>query len=339
MKKYIYAFSTLLLTASLSFGQSPKVSKSYMTMTAPTIDGVIDPAEGWNFEAGNAITNYIKVAPHDPTCDLTTPGATVNNTATWASMWDENYLYVAMKVIDDVVTLDGGDEAEFFLSAGTSRATNCPGSWPKALILKDFQFRVKAGASSPNVDNGSTILVTSTKSVKTADGYIVEAALDWMEVDFFNQPAPAIAPGRQFLFDAGNSDEDAVGAGRYGQTMWNQCCGNRNWTANQDWGVLELAPATVSVTKGLKSVNSISLQPNPASQVETVDLIFNSTESQNLSVSLVNGMSQKVSELSKSVGIGTNTIQLNTANLNSGLYYVVISNGSSNVTKKLVVNK
>jgi len=87
------------------------------------------------------------------------------------------------------------------------------------------------------------------------------------------------------------------------------------------------------------SISSLNMFPNPAN--ENVNLVFNAKENTSLNVMIVDNSGKVVSENNNvNVELGKNTISLNTTNLMSGMYNVVVvtENGAAK-TLKLAINK
>lgn len=86
------------------------------------------------------------------------------------------------------------------------------------------------------------------------------------------------------------------------------------------------------------SINGFNLYPNPAKAYTTIS--FNMVEKNKATINVYNLLGSSVSTLSQSNEFekGNNTISLNTSNLSSGIYYVVLEINGSKETKKLIIN-
>lgn len=100
--------------------------------------------------------------------------------------------------------------------------------------------------------------------------------------------------------------------------------------ANQVTGIQEQSKATL---------NSLVLYPNPASQ--NTKLSFNLIERNKVSVLVYDILGNLVSTLSHDNEFekGNHTVNLNTSDLSSGIYYVSLEINGAKETKKLVINK
>ena len=86
----------------------------------------------------------------------------------------------------------------------------------------------------------------------------------------------------------------------------------------------------VSVAK-VEAASDFTISPNPAN--ESVVVSFNVSESASLEVSDVTGSVV----LSSAVSAGSNKVQINTSNLNSGVYFVSVKSSKGVSVKKLVI--
>lgn len=85
--------------------------------------------------------------------------------------------------------------------------------------------------------------------------------------------------------------------------------------------------------------NSFVVYPNPATDNTTI--AFNMSENTTVSVSVYDVLGNLVSVVAKNSAFekGTNAINLNTAALSSGIYYISLDVNGKKETKKLVINK
>jgi hypothetical protein len=82
-------------------------------------------------------------------------------------------------------------------------------------------------------------------------------------------------------------------------------------------------------------VASFSTYPNPASDVVNVSL--NMVNNGKASIAIINAVGQQVSVENRELASGSNLISLNTSALPSGIYLVVVTTASGNVTSKIVI--
>jgi hypothetical protein len=95
--------------------------------------------------------------------------------------------------------------------------------------------------------------------------------------------------------------------------------------------------SVTSITES-EIVNSINLYPNPASDNAFVE--FDLAESTTVSITIMNAVGQKVMEqdLGK-INSGIQKNNINTSNLENGMYFVTINVGDKTIIKKLTINK
>lgn len=95
--------------------------------------------------------------------------------------------------------------------------------------------------------------------------------------------------------------------------------------------------SVTSITES-EIVNSINLYPNPASDNAFVE--FYLAESTTVSITIMNAVGQKVLEqhLGK-INSGIQKNNINTSNLENGMYFVTINAGDKTIIKKLTINK
>lgn len=94
----------------------------------------------------------------------------------------------------------------------------------------------------------------------------------------------------------------------------------------------------VGVKELSNSVSNISFYPNPTSANGTVEVVL--TENVKMEVVVLNSVGQAISSTVVNANAGSNKVNINTANLSSGLYFyqVRIANNKS-ITQKFVVEK
>jgi hypothetical protein len=87
-----------------------------------------------------------------------------------------------------------------------------------------------------------------------------------------------------------------------------------------------------------KNLNSFVIYPNPAKQNTTIS--FNIIEKNKVTVNVYDVLGNVVTTLSQSNDFekGNNTININTSNLSSGIYYISLDVNGAKETKKLIIN-
>lgn len=93
---------------------------------------------------------------------------------------------------------------------------------------------------------------------------------------------------------------------------------------------------------GLEEVSlnnvSMTIYPNPAKDNATLDI--NLSQNSVATIKVVDLMGRNVIDLgAKSMKAGQNTIELNTSNLNNGMYFVKVASENGVVTKKITINR
>ena len=86
-----------------------------------------------------------------------------------------------------------------------------------------------------------------------------------------------------------------------------------------------------------KNINSVKLYPNPAQDIATID--FETTNATNLTIRIIDIKGAIIQTLDKNTFSGNNKIQLNTSDLEEGMYLIQLQGSSSIVTKRLQVVK
>lgn len=86
------------------------------------------------------------------------------------------------------------------------------------------------------------------------------------------------------------------------------------------------------------SLEGLNLYPNPAS--DNVNLSFGLAESTKLQVTIYNMLGQAVKSVNaQTYGAGNHTLEINTAGITNGMYFVNISDGDATVARKLTIAK
>ncbi len=91
----------------------------------------------------------------------------------------------------------------------------------------------------------------------------------------------------------------------------------------------------IGITEVAASFGTVSTYPNPANEVVNVSVNLNNNE--NVVVSMFNALGQVVVTETRNMSAGSNNIQLNTSNLEAGIYMLSVTAGSATTTSKIVV--
>lgn len=98
----------------------------------------------------------------------------------WEGKWDENYLYLAVRVYDESIKADSenpedDDSVEFYIDADNSRKASYDG-------INDYRMTFAWGRKQVILDPKSPQTISPDLSYElktTADGYVLEAKIPW----------------------------------------------------------------------------------------------------------------------------------------------------------------
>jgi hypothetical protein len=98
----------------------------------------------------------------------------------------------------------------------------------------------------------------------------------------------------------------------------------------------------ISIDAGLHTISEdvevLSIFPNPA--IENVNLNFNLKQTKTYSVVIYNVLGEKISSTKNSIfNEGENSISINTAELNNGMYVISLTDGITAINKPLIISK
>jgi len=237
-------------TSTITVILNQNILLAYQTTTAPTIDGNLNESF-WNL--------------NKPVAKVTT--GTLNNTETFAAVWDNTNVYVAVKVLDATITTSNtnaydNDAVELYFDMNHTSG---------AYDATCFQWIKVEGSTNIWQKLGTgTGATTTTSSVQSASqlitgGYTMELAIPWSVL--------GVTPSTtaKYGFDIGVDDCDGT-TSRSNQAVW---AGDGNdYLSTSNFGTLELSalPATITQTVSLaKGWNLISFNVVPAdSTIATV---------------------------------------------------------------------
>lgn len=177
-----------------------------------------------------------------------------NNIVTWGTMWDDNNLYIGVKVIDQSLVHRswGGtelcglygiepnpplyDAIELFITPENRFSLNSA----------NFFHFIKPVDLEESVNDfwRSSCEITNTKfeakSIIIDSGYTIEFKLPWESLGYKAVRDKKIYLGKTLRIDIANDDADLEGSTRNYQTTWNNYCGNQNYQDNIRYGLLSL---------------------------------------------------------------------------------------------------
>ncbi|MFO7868595.1 MAG: glycosyl hydrolase family 8 [Bacteroidales bacterium] len=175
--------------------ESPYISK---TSSSIDVDGEIDPA----YEQFRDLSIELSGTIGTPDID-----------ASWAGLWNDEHLYILVKVTDETISTSAGewynnDGVEFFIDGDNSKNSSYDGN-------NDFQWgfvatgtTVNAGGSNPDNSTSGIEFTTTT----TTDGYNIEIAIPWSTIN--------ITPHINDIIGLDIAVNDNDGSGRENKIAW-----------------------------------------------------------------------------------------------------------------------
>ncbi|MEO5641848.1 MAG: T9SS type A sorting domain-containing protein [Bacteroidia bacterium] len=91
----------------------------------------------------------------------------------------------------------------------------------------------------------------------------------------------------------------------------------------------------VSVNEQITSLNSVEVYPNPANT--TAHVLVNLAKSLEVTVAVYNSTGQMVSSQMKNLPAGATTFAVDVTNLATGIYFINVTEGTTTISKKLIV--
>ncbi|MEW5988622.1 MAG: sugar-binding protein [Chloroflexota bacterium] len=213
-----------------------QVEAAHLT-NPPTIDG--DLLEWTPFSPVESAFQVYSAADWDGSDDVQ---------AFWRLGWDENYLYVAVEVVDDrhVQTQTGnqifrGDSVDMQID------TDRPGDFAPRLSSDDFQFILSPGDFGPlppsafrfqGKENGQIVDAPGGHHVilaarPSAAGYTIEAAIPWTDLNI--TPTAGLVMGLALNVNDNDRPDQAV------QEVMKSHVSTRTLTDPTGWGTLRLS--------------------------------------------------------------------------------------------------
>ncbi|MFD0672403.1 sugar-binding protein [Cohnella sp. GCM10027633] len=173
------------------------------------------------------------------TADIAISG-TPNNDVAFGTLWDEDYLYVAVKVTDGSIVKDSDyahldDSVEIYIDGNHDKANTYD-------VAFDRQFAIRMNDATL-FEKSNRLTGASFAYATTDDGYAVELAIPWSNFGVTEPAGDTTVIG----FDIGVNDDDE-GGDRDSQLMWS---GNGdNWQSTKRFGDLALSSDTVGGEPG-----------------------------------------------------------------------------------------
>jgi hypothetical protein len=203
---YLVSFAFVLGLAGYVSAAEADIEIPSVGYPKPIIDGVMDDV--WLLSTEQVITIFIEAEPTSPE----------DCSGSWWALWDEEYLYVLVNVIDEALVQDSDpgqgwldDRAEIYVDGDNAKGASTDNN--------DYQynFRWNHGQVETPVEwyNSPRSLLGVEYGVATTDsGYIVEARLPWSTLT-------GEAPYEDQLIGINVMiDDDDDGGGRDTQLQW-----------------------------------------------------------------------------------------------------------------------
>jgi chitodextrinase len=207
----------MLLLSTMTFAQSS-------TDNAKKADGIIMDGQ-LNESVWDLNTKVSKVTEGLP-----------DHIVLFDAVWDDTYLYVAGKILDDVLVADNGtsqpwydDAFEIFIDANSNKGN----------VYDEFdrQYIVSYGSSTMWGENSTGVVAEWTE---ISGGFTVEVAIPWSNLGITPSNGTVIG------FDIMADDDDDSGV-REGQTSWSG--DSNNWTSTVNFGSLQLTTESIDDTE------------------------------------------------------------------------------------------
>ncbi len=297
-------------------GDPPGVITCYRTPGVITVNGNLNEP-GWNIT--RPITKTVTGSP--------------NNTATFGVLWDNNNLYIGVKVLDanlfsESANVWDDDAVEVYIDANFNRSATYDG--------RDNQ--VIKGYNKSTVFTKSAINGLQHAWAPISGGYAVELAVPWNQLGI-----TAPASGTNLGFDVGYDDDDNGGA-RDGQAVWN---GNiNNFQSTSAFGRLTLSATVSAGVAGRNNYTGGDEVTANAPENNTMQIVPNPVTDGNLTVT-VPGMSGAVETRvtdtkgstlqQESKQVQNERFNLNVSRLKGGIYILQIRNKDKVITGKFII--
>ncbi|HTF03699.1 MAG TPA: T9SS type A sorting domain-containing protein [Bacteroidia bacterium] len=91
----------------------------------------------------------------------------------------------------------------------------------------------------------------------------------------------------------------------------------------------------IGINEAVASFGTVATYPNPANESVNVNVTLNNNEA--VVITMYNALGQAVITESRNMNTGSNTVQLNTANLDAGVYFLTVAAGTASTTSKVVI--
>lgn len=213
MKAKIFTFILCFAISGAMFGQD--LSVLYTPDLAPTIDGIIDENDPWQEDGWTANALYKE-------------GSTEDHSSEFQLLWDDNNIYVAVKIVDATPFNDNATDYQndcvelfFHLDGGSVEGTEV------AYTASTCQLRFQRDESTHGF-GGTAAIVTALQAeddfayavVTDEAGWVLEAALPIDALD-----GGGVFDGVNLMFEIQTADN--TGEERTGQAFWQEASDNQ----------------------------------------------------------------------------------------------------------------
>lgn len=325
---------SLFGTAVLSKQEVSDVYEIVYATQKPTIDGDMKAADGWADANEITLTRFEGGADEYLTKGIYTSWKDHQSSA-WL-MWDENYLYTFLKVVDD--SSFGGAQAnvsspwmndcmEMFIDGKNEKATSYDANDKQWRWVRD-----ETVASNPAGDGPGEWIFKNT-----TDGYTLELKIPKADLATY---FPLVAE-TEIGFELSNGDLEKATSPQRVQHWWTNVA--TTWNNPSLFGTAMLAKkkSTDIETEQGTIVTEYRLEqnfPNPFNPSTQITFAVPRTEQVELTVYnlLGNEIATLVNEV-KSAGVYK--VNFNASNLASGVYFYRLRTGNTSLVKKMLFMK
>ncbi len=295
----------------------------------PTIDGTFDEDEGWDVASEISLTRVEgdpEPAPDTIWADWT------DHLSSALTMWDEDYFYVFVKVIDE--ELDGSERTspwlndciELFFDGGNEKTATYDSS--------DVQWRWVYGEEPGDTSNVSND-IGEWAFLDTDIGYNFELKISADSLATIYLP---LTNEHELGFEISNADRD--NSDRDDVLHWWTNDGN-TWQNATLFGTAVLVGGPTAIGDNHSVLSGFKLgqnYPNPFNP--STKIVFSLDKTENVKLTIYNLLGQQIAVLVDGTRIaGQHIVEFNGANLPSGIYFYSLEAGDQVFTNKMMLIK
>jgi len=293
---------SVTLTSSAANGNTWSSSETTAAINV-TASGVfsVTYTDGNGCQATSSATTVDVSATPVPTISSTATQACSGETITLTASTSDTYLWSNGAITQ---TVDATANGTYYVT--TTNANLCDGVGQSADVT--LTFTQTPTASATNTTSGNVVTFTNTSTNATS--------YSW---DFGDQSnSSATSPSHAFAAN-----------GSYTVTL---TAINGNCT--------DVITYTLVISVGLNEIENfadVKLYPNPTSANTTLE--FENQSANEATVTIINQLGQIITVQNVQLVQGNNSLELNTIELNNGLYTVVLQTENDSVNRRLVIQK